>query len=156
VSPRKLSNVLLRDVPLLTDTATIESGVREVVASGLPALPVIDERERLCGLFGEREFMTALFPRYVSELSYAAFVPPTLDVALEKRAACRSELVREHMNTEHVDVPRDFSDVQVAETFLHHRVLIIPVTDDGRVFGAITRSDFFRSLAERFLGNTSD
>jgi CBS domain-containing protein len=39
----------------------------------------------------------------------------------------------------------------VAETFLHHRVLIIPITDDGRVTGVITRSDFFRALGERFL-----
>ena len=37
------------------------------------------------------------------------------------------------MNTEHVDVGPDFSDTQVAEIFLHHRVLIVPVVDDGRV-----------------------
>jgi CBS domain-containing protein len=27
----------------------------------------------------------------------------------------------------------------------------VPVTDEGRVVGVITRSDFFRSVAERFL-----
>ena len=40
----------------------------------------------------------------------------------------------------------------MAEIFLHHRVLIVPVTDGGRVVGVITRGDFFRSVAERFLG----
>ena len=54
------------------------------------------------------------------------------------------------MNTEHVDVGPDFSDAQVAEIFLHHRVLILPIVDDGRVAGIITRTDFFRALAERF------
>ena len=54
------------------------------------------------------------------------------------------------MNTEHVDVGTDFSDAQVAEIFLHHRVLIVPVLDDGRVLGVITRTDFFKALAERF------
>lgn len=39
----------------------------------------------------------------------------------------------------------------IAETFLHHRVLIVPVRGDGGVKGVITRSDFFRHLAERFL-----
>jgi CBS domain-containing protein len=48
-------------------------------------------------------------------------------------------------------VGSDFSDAQVAEIFLHHRVLIVPVGDDGRVVGVITRADFFRSVAERFL-----
>jgi hypothetical protein len=35
----------------------------------------------------------------------------------------------------HVDVGSDFSDAQLAETFMHHRVLIIPVVDYGRVIG---------------------
>ena len=56
------------------------------------------------------------------------------------------------MNTEHVDVGPDFSDVQLAETFLHHRVLVIPVVDDRRVQGIVTRADFFRAVASRFLG----
>lgn len=36
------------------------------------------------------------------------------------------------MNTEHVEVGADFSDTQVAEIFLHHRVLVVPVVTDGR------------------------
>ena len=35
------------------------------------------------------------------------------------------------MNTEHVDVGADYSDTQVAEIFLHHRVLIVPVSTTG-------------------------
>jgi CBS domain-containing protein len=78
--------------------------------------------------------------------------PHSLDDALEKRQHCRAELVRQHMNTEHVDVGPDYSDAQVAETFLHHRVLVVPITDRGRVLGVITRSDFFSAVANRFLG----
>jgi CBS domain-containing protein len=55
------------------------------------------------------------------------------------------------MNTEHVDVGPDFSDAQVAEIFLHHRVLLVPVVEDRHVIGVITRSDFFKALAERVL-----
>jgi CBS domain-containing protein len=95
--------------------------------------------------------MAALFPGYVKELRFAGFVGKRLDDVLEKRAACRAEPVGQHMNTEHVDVPTEASDVQVAETFLHHRVLIVPVVDGGELQGVITRSDFFVSLAERFL-----
>ena len=45
----------------------------------------------------------------------------------------------------------DASDVQLAETFLHHRVLIVPVVDGGRVIGVVTRADFFRELAAKFV-----
>jgi CBS domain-containing protein len=151
VTPDRISRDVVREAPLLRHDDTVGAAVRLLLDSGLPALPVVDADERYAGIFGEREFMAALFPRYLGELSYAGFVPATLDDALEKRAACGQELVRDHFNTDHVDVGTDFSDAQLAETFLHHRVLIIPVADAGRVQGVITRSDFFARLAELFL-----
>jgi CBS domain-containing protein len=150
VTPQTLTSPLVRDVPLLDAAVPVADAVAQVLESGMPALPVVSEG-RLCGIFGEREFVAALFPAYVKELTYAGFVPQELDAALDKRQSCRFEAVRDHMNTEHVDVGTDYSDVQIAETFLHHRVLIVPVTDEGRVLGVITRTDFFRAVAERFL-----
>jgi CBS domain-containing protein len=151
VSPRSVSDELLRDAPTLHRSQPVMDAVRRIVASGLPALPVVDDRDELCGIFGEREFMSALFPGYVSELGHAGFVPRKLNDALEKRAACATEPVGKYMNTEHIDVGENFSDVEVAEIFLHHRVLILPVTRDRQPVAVITRSDFFHRLAEAFL-----
>jgi CBS domain-containing protein len=151
MTPRSVSDPLFREAPLLRVDERVDDAVHHVLDSGLPALPVVDASGRLCGIFGEREFMGALFPGYLKELRYAGFVRRALEEALEKRAGCRAEPVRRYMNTEHIDVDRDFSDAQVAEIFLHHRVLILPVAEDGQVIGVITRSDFFRALAERFL-----
>jgi CBS domain-containing protein len=151
VSPREVSEPLIRDAPLLRGGDTVGEATKPLLASDLPALPVVDERERLVGIFGEREFLGAVFPGYVKELKHAGFVRRSLDEALEKREECRTETIDRHMLTEHVHVDRDFSDLAVAEIFLHHRVLIVPVTEDGRVVGVITRADFFRSVAQRFL-----
>ena len=41
--------------------------------------------------------------------------------------------------------------MQLAEIFLHHRVLVVPVVDDGQVLGIITRHAFFPAVAQRFL-----
>ena len=153
MSPRTITELVRRDAPLLRADMPVADAVRIVLDSELPALPVVDAHEKLVGIFGEREFMGAIFPGYVKELPYAGFVRRSIESVLEKRASCRAEPVRDHMNTEHIDVPPDFADVQVAETFLHHRVLIVPVIDSGRVVGVITRSDFFAALAERFLSS---
>jgi CBS domain-containing protein len=151
VSPRSLSAPLVRDAPLLRQDTPVGEAVAAILDSGLPALPVVDAEGELLGIFGEREFMAALFPGYVGELRFAGFVSKRLDEALEKRSSCRHEPVGRHMNTEHVDVADHASDVHVAEIFLHHRVLIVPVRGDGGVKGVIARADFFRHLAERFL-----
>jgi CBS-domain-containing membrane protein len=151
MAPQNVSDPLVRDAPVLAATTPVADAVRCLLDSDLPALPVLDERERLCGIFGQREFLAALFPGYLAALQSAGFVPRSLQSALDKRAACRTEPVRDHMNTEHIAVRTDYSDAQVAETFLHHRVLIIPVIDHHTIVGVITRADFFRAVAERFI-----
>jgi CBS domain-containing protein len=151
VSENRISGPLVREAPLLREDATVEQAVRAILESELPALPVVNAEGQLVGVFGEREFLAALFPGYVAELRFAGFVPRGLDDALEKRAACRDEPVGEYMTRDHVEVGEDVSDVQVAETFLHHRVRILPVLGHQGLKGVITRGDFFTHLAERFL-----
>jgi CBS domain-containing protein len=147
---RKLGELTMREAPLLRSDQDVGSALEQILASGLPGLPVVDRSGAFCGIFGEREFIAALFPAYLRELSSARFVSPAIDALLQRRAECGHEPVSRYMTTDHVDLPRDHSDVQIAETFLHHRVLILPIIDAGRVVGVITRSDFFRALAERF------
>jgi CBS domain-containing protein len=151
MSPRTVTDPLLQEAPVIRAADNVATAVRAVLDSHLPALPVVDEDEKLLGIFGEREFLGAVFPGYLKELKYAGFVKRSLEDALEKRSSCRAEEIREYVNTEHVDVGSDFSDAEVAEIFLHHRVLLVPVADKGKVVGVITRSDFFRSVADRFL-----
>ena len=151
MSPRSISERSLRQPTPIHADDRVDVAVRQLLDSGLPALPVIGSDERFAGIFGEREFMRALFPGYLDQLKGAGFLRRSLDETLEKREACRGERVAQHMNTEHVDVGTDHSDAQIAEIFLHHRVLIVPVLDDHHVVGVITRTDFFRTIAERFL-----
>jgi CBS-domain-containing membrane protein len=152
MSPRSVTDPLVRDSPILNATDSVETAVRRLLDTDLPALPVAENGARFCGIFGEREFFQALFPGYLDQLAGAGFVTRTLESALEKRGRCRHDAVRDHMNTEHIEVGHDFSDAQVAEIFLHHRVLILPVTDErNRVVGVITRRDFFHAVARRFV-----
>ena len=88
MSPRTVTGELLRETPVLRTGDTVSDAVRRLIDSDLPALPVVDDRERLAGVFGEREFMAAVFPGYLKELKYAGFVRRSLEDALEKRSEC--------------------------------------------------------------------
>ncbi|MDQ3721778.1 MAG: CBS domain-containing protein [Actinomycetota bacterium] len=149
MSPQRIASTIRREVPALRDDERLADAVARLVEIDVPALPVVDSDGKLLGIFGEREFIGALFPGYLKTLGYAGFVPRSLDEALEKRATCIDEPVAKHMNTDHIDVGEDFSDTQLAEIFLHHRVLIIPIVAGGQVAGVVTREDFSRALAER-------
>ena len=151
MSPQRVTRSITREPPVVRVDDTVETAVRAILDNKLPAVPVVEADGALAGVFGEREFLEALFPRYFTQLKSAKFLPRALDEALEKRAGCIREPVGDHMYTEHVDVGTDASDGQIAETFFHHRVLLLPVVEEGKVVGVVTRRDFFRALAERVL-----
>ena len=150
MSPETLARAAVREVPLLGKDEQVGPAVRRIVEAGVPALPIVDDEGKLCGIFGEREFINAMFPGYLGELKSAAFVPRRTDEVIDKRLHCRLEPALDYATTDHVAAGPDPSDAQLAETFLHHRVLIVPVLDDEqRVTGVVTRWDFFKALTER-------
>jgi CBS domain-containing protein len=144
--PDSIVRSVIREVEPLAATTPVGVAARRVLESGLPALPAVADDGSFAGIFGEREFMAALFPGYVGELASGAMVRRSIDDAIDRRLTCRDEPVRDHLTVDHVVVGADYSDTELAEIFLHHRVLVVPVATAGRVHAVVTRSDFFAEL----------
>jgi len=148
--PESIVNKALREIEPLGADELIGPAARRVIDAGLPALPAVEQDGRFAGLFGEREFMAALFPGYVGELASAAMVSRSVDETIERRSQCATEPIRRFLTTDHVVVEDSYSDTQLAELFLHHRVLVVPIATAGRVHAIVTRHDFFTELVARF------
>ena len=151
MSPDTVGRAAVREVPKLGVDENVSNALRVMLEAEVPALPVVEANGDFHGIFGEREFINALLPGYFGALRSAAFVPHAIDDVIDRRIECGRDPVSKYANTEHVDVGPDYSDAQLAEIFIHHRVLIIPIVEDHRVVGIVTRRDFFQALARRFL-----
>lgn len=149
-------NSIIREVKPLLVTDPVGYAARRVVETGLPALPVEDEFGNYVGLFGEREFMTAVFPGYVGTLMSARMIRRSLDETIERRMSSQEEPVRGYLTTDPVLVEDDYADTQLAETFLHHRVMVVPIATEGRVHAVVTRSEFFHALYSRIADIAED
>ena len=147
--PDSIVKATIQEIEPLSSDDTVAQAARQVIDAGLPALPAVDEKGRFAGIFGEREFMVALFPGYVGELASSAMIKRSIDEAIERRESCRSEPIEKYLTRDHVLVEDDYSDTQLAELFLHHRVLVIPIASEGKVHAVVTRHDFFRALFEK-------
>lgn len=148
--PDSIVRKALREIEPLDADELIGPAARRVIEEGLPALPAVEKDGRFTGLFGEREFMAALFPGYVGELASAAMISRSVDETIERRSECAELPIRRWLTTDHVLVEDDYSDTQLAELFLHHRVLIVPIATAGKVHAVVTRHDFFCELVKRF------
>jgi CBS domain-containing protein len=153
--PDSIVKAVLKEIEPLSADELVGRAARKVMEAGLPALPAVEADGSFAGIFGEREFMAAVFPAYVGTLTSSRMISRDMDETIERRSECRDEAIRDYLTTDHVLVQDDYSDTQLAEIFLHHRVLIVPIATDGRVHAVVTRNDFFRALAER-LGDPID
>ena len=154
--PDSIVKETLREVEPLAASELVGVAARKVIETDLPGLPAVDDDGKFAGIFGEREFMAALFPGYVGELASAAMISRTMDETIERRVTCREEQIRKYLTTDHVLVEDDYSDTQLAEIFLHHRVLIVPIATKGRVHAIVTRNDFFKVLAGKLEQSAED
>ena len=154
--PDSLVKAVIREIEPLRASDSIAAATKKVIDADLPALPVVDDDGKYAGIYGEREFMGAFFPGYVNTLTSARMVSRSMDESIDRRLSCREEAISEYMTTDHVLVEDDFSDTHVAELFLHHRVLIIPVATGGKVHAVITRNEFFRQMAARVIDEIED
>jgi CBS domain-containing protein len=152
--PDSIVKQTIREIEPLSTGDTIAEAARRVIDAKLPALPAVDSSGKFAGIFGEREFMVALFPGYVRELASSAMIKRSIDESIERRESCRVEPIEKYLTTDHVLVEDDYSDTQLAELFLHHRVLVIPIATGGRVHAVVTRNEFFRALFERLATGT--
>lgn len=117
------------DVPLRT-------AARELIGSGLGALPVVDDEQRLLGMLSERELMRHLLASEVlSEGS--SRVPPLY---------ASQKAVGDVMTRQVLCVAPEQPVAQVAALMINKDVARVPVVRDGRLVGFLTRGDIVRKL----------
>lgn len=118
------------DVPL-KDVA------RTLVRTGLGAVPVVDEEQRVIGMISEREVI-----RYL--LHVQAFTGPDARVASPPLAGNRT--VRDAMTRQVLCVAPEQAIAEVASLMSNKDVDRVPVVREGRLVGFLTRGDIVRKL----------
>ncbi len=118
------------DVPLRT-------AARELIGSGLGALPVVDDDQRLLGMLSERELMRHLLASEV--LSDGSSRVPSPLYAAQKT-------VSDVMTRQVLCVAPEQPVAQVAALMINKDVARVPVVRDGRLVGFLTRGDIVRKL----------
>ena len=122
----------VRAESLLTDTA------RTLARTGLGALPVVDDGDRVLGMVSEREVIRHL-------LAAQAFTGPDARVAAPA-AVSSTKTVRDVMTRQVICVAPEQPIAEVAALMANKDVERVPVVREGRLVGFLTRGDIVRKL----------
>jgi CBS domain-containing protein len=115
-----------RLVTLTKDTDVIDA-VKKLLDHKITSAPVVDQRDRLLGMFSEKDVMNIVLEAVYNQ--------------------SMSGKVGDYMTTEVVSVDADSSIVDLAEKFQQTTVRSFPVFDNNDLVGIVSRTDVLRALA---------
>jgi CBS domain-containing protein len=117
--------------------SSLREAARTLVRTGLGALPVVDEDDRVLGMVSEREVIRHL-------LTIQAFTGPDARTIAPPTAGTKS--VREAMTRQVLCVSPEQPLAEVASLMSNKDVDRVPVVREGRLVGFLTRGDIVRKL----------
>ena len=141
----------LREAALLPGavrrTTSFRDAADALCDSRLSAIAVLDEDERVIGLFTDDDLVSGIFPRYLKELRHTAFAADRDELIAERVAKTATEPVERHMRSP-VTLEVDTSATHAAERFLHVPWGALAVVERARFVGMLTEVELARSLLD--------
>jgi CBS domain-containing protein len=120
-----------------TGEVPLRKAARELIRSGLGALPVVDDDQRLLGMLSERELMRHLLATEVFSDGAARPLAP---------GQSATKTVRDAMTRQVLCVAPEQPVAEVAALMSNKDVERVPVVREGRLVGFLTRGDIVRKL----------
>ena len=117
----------------------LRQAARELLRSGLGALPVVDEEQRFLGILSERELM-----RHLLATEALLSQGPTHHLPPPGRGLDKT--VRDVMTRQVLCVGPEQPAAEVAALMSNKNVERVPVVREGRLVGFLTRGDIVRKL----------
>ncbi len=118
----KAREIMTRDVICITDDASIEDAARLMARNRISGLPVVNGHGILVGLVTEHDL-----------------------IAKEGRT------VKEIMTRSVISVSADTEVEQIQHLLTNQRIRRVPVVENGKVVGIVSRSDLVRQIAMRWV-----
>ena len=120
-----------------TPETSLRRGARELIRTGLGALPVVDDENRFLGMLSERELMRHLLATEVLSDGVTRHAPALVH---DERT------VRDVMTRQVLCVAPEQPAAEVAALMSNKDVERVPVVHEGRLVGFLTRGDIVRKL----------
>jgi len=127
----KISEHMDTDVPVISHESPVIKAVDFLLDNQVTGAPVVDPERNLVGIITETDLLKLVTEGVRGE-------PPT------------NATVAEYMTRNVITVPPTVDVYYVAGMFLANRFRRLPVVEDGKIVGAITRYDLLRVIRKLY------
>jgi CBS domain-containing protein len=118
-------DVMTKDLITIPVDMTVEEAIQALLMHGISGAPVVDESGKLVGIVSEFQLLEVVYD-----------------------AKAKRKPVSDYMTTEVISVSLDSPLTEVANRLIAHRIRRLPVLDNGKLVGLISRPDLLRYVVD--------
>ncbi len=143
----KTADIMSRDVVSIGRGATLREAIRLMLDNRVSGLPVVDDTGKVVGVLTEGDLLRR------SETGTVRHRHPWLEFLIgpgriaEDYVKTHGRRVDEIMTSEVVGIGADASLDELVRLLEHRRIKRVPVLDDGRLVGIVSRADLMAAVA---------
>lgn len=148
-TPMKIRDIMCKEVIAVRPETTYEEAGRLMVEHNISGLPVTDTNGGLVGLISEKDLFKAFYP---GEAEFAV----AMDQSYEDHEAREVNVsdMREHpvsrfMTKRVLTLTPDTPVLKAGGIMLAHHVHRMPVIDDGKLVGIVSREDIYGAILRK-------
>jgi CBS domain-containing protein len=159
------SDVMVSDVITVKPDATVQEAAQLMLANRISGLPVVDDSAKLVGIISEGDLLRrapegtwpkAWGPPPRRGWAKLLMAPDELDT---EYVAKHDRKVGDIMTRDIVSAGLKTSIPDVAALMVHHRIKRVPIIQDGRVVGIVSRANIVEALSgsgmQKLAGSSS-
>jgi len=143
----KVKEIMTKEVTSVSPGTNAQEALELLLKMQISGLPVIDERNKLVGMFTEKDILRNILPSYIERVG--SFVYEENPKSIKKKFEdLKKSSVSQLMRKEVATVDEAASLCEVAHIMLTQKIRRTPVLDkEKRVVGIIAREDIVRAYA---------
>jgi CBS domain-containing protein len=145
------SSIMTREVVTARSTDTVTHVARLLSKNAISAVPICDANGILLGMVSEGELMRPFIDSNVKRRAwYLTLLADGTDLAPEFLEYVRLDRheVGDLMTRPVVSAPSSASVTELAELMTRHRIKRVPIVQDGKPIGIVSRADVIRAIAQ--------
>jgi len=149
----KVRDIMKTDVYTVTDEANIGEVIRILVDNQINGVPIVDGKEKVVGFISDGDIMKFVAKQNPRIIDMTSFITVWYDTeSFEKKMDDLMDLnVMELATTKLVSVEADYDIDEAAKVLGDKKIKKVPVLENGKLVGVITRSDILRYILGRSL-----
>jgi CBS domain-containing protein len=152
VDDLKVSEIMTSPVITVKPETTVRELADILAQNKISGVPVVDDQDRMLGMVSEADVIVQdadlHFPYYIQFLESVIYLQSVHKFEERFRKAFGSK-VSEIMTEDVISVSSDQTVREVATLMADRKVNRVPVTENGRLVGIVTRGDIVRAIAQQ-------